>query len=368
MKLPGSDKHTARRKFGKLIFGSVLILVGLAVVVVVGIYYGLGRYNSTQLDGLNAAVQGPIAMPSVETEATQIRGALMPDGSFKPIHSVVKDVEAYVGDRKIDERAPEVAKPSPVAAVTAPNVQASAGARAELVTTAIPSAEQTTADERATPASPAEAIDGADLVFAYNALYPGYQVHPKYWDNPLSAGADPYAYGVVKRPDGFVSIESSQGMPRGSASDANHIRISSIGVDSTVSNLAIIDVGDSRQYETPKHVVGRIPETSNPGELGNTWLFGHLESPIRGEGNVFQKLPEIPALLNSGDPVYVSLLNEDGDEFLYQITATEVVHEDDLELYQTDDSTITLVSCVPRLVYDRRLLVTGKLVGVKKAA
>jgi hypothetical protein len=26
------------------------------------------------------------------------------------------------------------------------------------------------------------------------------------------------------------------------------------------------------------------------------------------------------------------------------------------------------VSCVPRLVYDRRLLVTGKLVGVKVAA
>ena len=28
------------------------------------------------------------------------------------------------------------------------------------------------------------------------------------------------------------------------------------------------------------------------------------------------------------------------------------------KLYQTDDSTITLVSCVPRLVYDHRLLVT----------
>ena len=72
--------------------------------------------------------------------------------------------------------------------------------------------------------------------------------------------------------------------------------------------------------------------------------------------------------MNSGDPVYVSLINENGDEFLYQITATEVVHQDDLSLYQTEDATITLVSCVPRLVYDRRLLVTGKLVGVKMAA
>ena len=129
-----------------------------------------------------------------------------------------------------------------------------------------------------------------------------------------------------------------------------------------------MDIGDSRQYETPAHVVGRIPQTSNPGEMGNTWLFGHLESLIRGEGNVFHRLPEIPNLLNSGDPVYVSLENQDGDEFLYQITATRVVRQEDLALYDTDDSTITLVACVPRLIYDHRIVVTGKLVGVKRAA
>ena len=363
MNLQASDSHTPRRKVGKLIAGSVLVFVGLVVVVAAGLYYGLGRYNSTQLDDLISAEKGPVAMQSVETDQTQVRGVLMPDGSFKPIQTGVKRIEVYVGDQKVDDRASLSAAPSPVAAVTSPTIQAAS--------TVVPSAEQAqapsmpTSDDRE---ASDEAKNSAELVYAYNALYPGYQMHPKYWDNPLNAGADPFSYGAVKRPDGFISIESSQGMPKGAAPDANHIRIPSIGVDSTVSNLAIIDIGDSRQYETPKHVVGRIPETSNPGELGNTWLFGHLESPIRGEGNVFQKLPEIPALLNGGDPVYVSLINENGDEFLYQITATEVVHQDDLSLYQTEDATITLVSCVPRLVYDRRLLVTGKLVGVKMAA
>ena len=138
-------------------------------------------------------------------------------------------------------------------------------------------------------------------------------------------------------------------------------------MDSEVANLAIIDLGDSSQYETPKHVVGRIPRASNPGEVGNTWLFGHLESPIKGEGNVFRRLPEIPSLLNAGDDVYVSILNEDGDEYLYHVTETEVVNQDDLVLYETDDPTITLVACVPRLVYDHRILVTAKLVGVKRA-
>ena len=36
-----------------------------------------------------------------------------------------------------------------------------------------------------------------------------------------------------------------------------------------------------------------------------------------------------------------------------------------LRLYDSDNSSITLVACVPRLVYDNRLLVTAELVGVK---
>ena len=359
MKLKVSDRKPPRRRFGKVIVGSVLVSAGLIVVIAVGIYYGLGHYNSTQLNDLNAATKGPVAMPIVETEVPKIHGALMPDGSFKPIRTVDKEIQTYIGSQELAKPSSTGPAPTPVVAVAPQGIEASS--------TAVPPEVEATA-VAAEQAVPSDALDGVDLVYAYNAIYPGYQIHPKYWDRPLSAGADFYSYGAVLRPDGFVGVEPSQGLPTGSASDASHISIPSIGVDSAVSNLAIIDIGDSRQYETPKHVVGRIPETSNPGELGNTWLFGHLESPIRGEGNVFQNLPELPALVNSGDPVYVSLLNEEGDEFLYQVTTTEVVHQDDLKLYQTDESTITLVSCVPRLVYDHRLLITGKLVGVKKAA
>ena len=86
--------------------------------------------------------------------------------------------------------------------------------------------------------------------------------------------------------------------------------------------------------------------------------------PIRGEGNVFRKLPQIPEHLRNGDPVYVAL--EDGEgEYLYQVTGTRVVHQDDLELYDSDYAAVTLVTCVPKRYYDHRLLVTARLVGVK---
>ena len=318
------------------------------MLVAVGLYYGFGLYSSSQLDQLNAAIDGPVSLP----ELPQIHGALLPDGSFKPINRVVKDIQSFVdsGGTLVGSAA-EASGPvppliSPVRTVY-PDRAAGPAAVVERVAT------------RAAP------VDIGALVSGYNAIYPGYQIHPKNWADPLWAGADDYAFGEVLRPDGYTALSLDDGLPRGQGPAARRITIAAIAVDSAVKDLAIIDLGDSSAYETPKNVVGRIPETSNPGEQGNGWFFGHLESPIRGEGNVFARLPEIPGLLKIGDPVYISILYDDG-EYLYQVTATQVVHEDDLRLYETDSATITLVACVPRLYYDYRLLVTGELVGVKR--
>ena len=128
-----------------------------------------------------------------------------------------------------------------------------------------------------------------------------------------------------------------------------------------MEELEIIDLGNSRSYETPDNAVGHIPGTPNPGEGGNGWFFGHLESPLRGEGNVFRRLPEIEELLRQ-DPVDIIIENDDGG-FLYRVVATTVVHQDDLALYGSDGVGVTLVACVPSRVYDHRLLVTAELIA-----
>ena len=332
-----------------------MIALGVLLLAAAGTYFQISRSSKASLNDLNASIPGLPAMPELPPGQVEVRGTLMDDGTFQPIKAVVKDINEDTDNGVKSERVSPTSVPSissPAAAVQAPSATA----------TVAP-----TAHENIERGEQVVTSDAASLIASYNSLYPGYQMHPKYWDHPLSAGSDLYSYGVVRRPDGFIRLSASDGVPKGTTSHATKIRIPSIGVDSEVANLAIINLGDSSQYETPKHVVGRIPRTSNPGEVGNTWLFGHLESPIKGEGNVFRRLPEIPGLLNAGDDVYVSLLNEDGDEYLYQVTESEVVYQDDLALYETDDSSITLVACVPRLVYDHRILVTGKLVGVKRA-
>ena len=216
----------------------------------------------------------------------------------------------------------------------------------------------------AEPARPSSTIPDPPSISGLLSIYGGKRLNPKHWAEPVWYGTGPYPIEVL--PPGFRPISNGDiGGKIGSLANALTIRIPILNIDSEVKDLGIINLGDSSAYETPKHVVGHIPGTANPGESGNGWFFGHLESPIRGEGSVFRRLPEIPRkYLREGDPVYVILESDEG-EYLYQVISGETVKPDELHLYSADDSIITMVTCVPPLVYDHRLLVTAKLVGIK---
>ena len=342
--------------------------LGALALAAMGTYYGVRIYGASTLDDLEAAIAAPAAMPLATPGETVIHGAIMPDGEFKPIAAVVRKDAGSMPLRSAPASSSDAAPPLDDA--EPPNLAAAAPIPEPFED----SADAATFAESAPPPSDDDVteFDARALVASYNSIYPALAMHPKYWRSPATAGSDAYTFGSVMRPDGFLSLSADRGEPRGTAPDAAHVAIPSIGVDSAVANLAILDLGDRREYETPNKIVGRIPQKANPGEIGATWLFGHLESPIRGEGDVFRRLPEIPNLLKMGDPVYVEVRNEAGDEFLYQITETKVVHRDDLAPYvygeDPDKAVITLVACVPRMVYDHRILVIGELVGVKPDA
>ncbi len=193
-------------------------------------------------------------------------------------------------------------------------------------------------------------------------LYPGEQLSFTFWAEPWAAEAVSSAVGDA--PQGFLAADQFVLGAKRTLPHATSIRVSAIGVDAQVEQLRILNLGDSREYETPKNVVGHIPETSNPGEQGNAWFFGHLQSPIRGEGSVFSDLPAIPGILRTGQRVYVEL-ESPSISYLYEVYKTDVVPQDDLRLYDTDTAMVTLVTCVPAFTYDYRLLVTAKLVGFK---
>jgi len=147
---------------------------------------------------------------------------------------------------------------------------------------------------------------------------------------------------------------------------ASRIQIPVIDVDSRITDLNAVLEDDSYVWETPYRTVGHIPTTAVPGGDGEGWYFGHLESPIRGEGNVFQRLPEIPGLLREGETVQITL--ESGDwKYVYQVYMTQVVPQSELTLTDSRHSDITLVTCYPRFHYDKRLMVTAALIGVTES-
>ncbi len=308
--------------------GYGMIILGVVVLAALGSYVGYGAYGRSNLDDLNFNVE--------EVERVTVA---------RP-----------VGDSEGDSEPDPVVEP--VADAAAPDVGTSAeDVDASLVV------EQDPADSpTATLAS-----TGA-LARRYAAMYTGADLHPKYWHEPLRAGTD--IRTVLGLPEGFEAASADDYRRFAEPKTVAHgLRIPSIDVESGVNELAILDLGNSREYETPDNTVGHIPDTADPGELGNGWFFGHLESPFAGEGNVFQRLPEIPQLLKHfsevGEGAVYVVVESDTGEYLYEVVATQVMHADDLRLYETDGVYITLVTCVPRLDYSHRLLVTAKLVGVR---
>ena len=144
---------------------------------------------------------------------------------------------------------------------------------------------------------------------------------------------------------------------------STRISIPAIGVDSGVKELELLFLDNSTVWETPKHVVGHVPSTAEPGEQGQGWYVGHLESPLRGEGNVFSDLPDVPGLLKQGEVVDI-FLEADGRRYQYQVYHTEVLEAEELKVTHSGQQDITLVTCYPRLTYEKRLLVTAALVDV----
>ena len=193
------------------------------------------------------------------------------------------------------------------------------------------------------------------------SLFPGKAITAESWDNVY--GYEPASLKQQNLLDGFSPIGES-GVTLTEVPSSTRILVPAIGVDSTISELSILNFGDSRAYESPDNTVGHIPESANAGEPGTSWFFGHTESPISREGSVFFNLQLVPEKLRNGEDVFI--ITDNGiNQFLYRATTSQVVHQNDLTLDATPGADINLVSSVPRFVYDHRLVVSGELVALR---
>ena len=144
---------------------------------------------------------------------------------------------------------------------------------------------------------------------------------------------------------------------------ATRVIIPAIGLDSAIVELNVRWDGPNLQWETADSVVGHHVGSPNPGEQGNAVFSGHINSPFRGEGSIFRRLPEVASILREGRTVDI-VLEADGTRYLYRATSTDVLLPADVEVFRkVDTPSLTLVTCVPATHYTHRFLVNALLVG-----
>lgn len=208
------------------------------------------------------------------------------------------------------------------------------------------------------PATPVPALP-SDLARVVG-LYPGASIKAGDWADLLGArGPITLIEEVIWEPAPVVAV--------GQLPPPVRLIIPSIDVDASVQQLTIAN----NVIDPPQNAVGHIPTTANPGEAGSVWLIGHLESPIRGEGNVFAQLPELPSKLRGFERQDVFAVIENGtDSYRYRLLDSQVIPQDVFTIeYLTlrDDGSgqLFMVTAVPRGIYDQRLVVRGVLDGVR---
>jgi sortase A len=124
---------------------------------------------------------------------------------------------------------------------------------------------------------------------------------------------------------------------------AIRIQIAAIQVDAQIVQ------GDS--WEELKKGVGQHPGTANPGREGNLILSAHND--IFGE--FFRDLDQ----LKPGDTV---VLFTNQHSYTYEITGSRIVEPTEVSVMNdTEDPTVTLISCYPYLVDNKRIVIFARL-------
>jgi sortase A len=145
----------------------------------------------------------------------------------------------------------------------------------------------------------------------------------------------------------YLTVEDIP-IPTPGPEQATQIQISAINVDAPIVQ------GDT--WEQLKKGVGQYIGSADPGQPGNMVLSAHND--VYGE--IFRHLDE----LKPGDKIIIYTAQH---SFTYTVSDAQIVNPTDVEVMaSTSDPTLTLISCYPYLVDNKRIVVQANLEGSEK--
>jgi len=157
-------------------------------------------------------------------------------------------------------------------------------------------------------------------------------------------GAQPNEAEIPENLRPYVASLPVVGLPTPGPEQATIIHIPALW-----SSPAPVVQGDG--WEQLRKGVAQHLGTANPGDAGNVVLSAHND--IFGE--LFRDLDQ----LKPGDEIRLSTATRD---FVYRVTGTEIVGPTDVQVMEaTARPTVTLISCYPYLVDNKRIVVFAEL-------
>lgn len=143
---------------------------------------------------------------------------------------------------------------------------------------------------------------------------------------------------------GLINVRATAVVPV----DNDSGRIIRIGIPAINVDAPVVQGDD---WEALKTGVGLNAASGAPGKPGNVILSGHNDI----FGQVFRELDR----LKVGDEI---MLLSEKNAYTYLVTGTQIVQPSQVEVMrQTEDSTLTLISCYPYLIDNQRIVVSANL-------
>ena len=143
---------------------------------------------------------------------------------------------------------------------------------------------------------------------------------------------------------GLINVRATAVVPV----DNDSGRIIRIGIPAINVDAPVVQGDD---WEALKTGVGLNAASGAPGKPGNVILSGHNDI----FGQVFRELDR----LKVGDEI---MLLSEKNAYIYLVTGTQIVQPSQVEVMrQTEDSTLTLISCYPYLIDNQRIVVSANL-------
>lgn len=156
-------------------------------------------------------------------------------------------------------------------------------------------------------------------------------------------GAQPNEAEIPEHLRPLVQSLANLPIPTRGPEQAIRIQIPAIQVDAPV----VQDDG----WDQLKKGVGQYIGSANPGQTGNIVLSGHND--VYGE--VFKRLDE----LEPGNTIIIFSINR---QYVYVISGSQIVEPTQVEVMApTSDPTLTLISCYPYLIDNKRIVVFANL-------